>query len=281
MSKVAIFVDAGYLFAQGSTALAGSKQNRTSLSLNVPETMRQLRELIAAHCENCRLLRIYWYDAPPRGSRSSDHTALATSDYVKLRLGTLNSQGEQKGVDSLIVTDMIELARNRSISDAILLSGDEDVRIGVQIAQNYGVTVHLIGIFPSRGSQSKSLREEADSNTEWDADVIGKMLTITSAAKTAAQIMPATGTFSAAPTAMKIKDQRPIDRVVKALLTEDSTNSIRREATDFWEQGALGFPPTIDRPFLAKLRDEFGRELTSDEKRDARAKLKSAIQGKT
>jgi uncharacterized LabA/DUF88 family protein len=34
----------------------------------------------------------------------------------------------------LIGTDLIELARNHAISDAVLLSGDEDLRIGVQIA---------------------------------------------------------------------------------------------------------------------------------------------------
>jgi hypothetical protein len=39
---------------------------------------------------------------------------------VKVRLGFVNSVGEQKGVDWLIVTDMIALARNRAISDAAL-----------------------------------------------------------------------------------------------------------------------------------------------------------------
>ena len=65
----------------------------------------------------------------------------------------MNSVGEQKGVDSLIVTDMINLARNRAISDAVFVSGDEDLRVGVQQAQEFGVRVHLVGIKPSRGSQ--------------------------------------------------------------------------------------------------------------------------------
>ena len=65
---------------------------------------------------------------------------------MKLRLGQLNSEGQQKGVDSLIVTDLIELARNKAISDAVVLTGDEDIRVGVQIAQSLGVRVHLLGI---------------------------------------------------------------------------------------------------------------------------------------
>ena len=56
-------------------------------------------------------------------------------DNVKLRLGQLNSAGQQKGVDSLIVTDLMELARNKAISDAVVVTGDEDIRIAVQIAQ--------------------------------------------------------------------------------------------------------------------------------------------------
>jgi uncharacterized LabA/DUF88 family protein len=49
----------------------------------------------------------------------------------KVRLGFVNRAGEQKGVDSLIVTDMISPARNRAMADAVLRSGDEDLRVGV------------------------------------------------------------------------------------------------------------------------------------------------------
>jgi uncharacterized LabA/DUF88 family protein len=83
---------------------------------------------------------------------------LAHLDNVKVRLGFVNSVGEQKGVDSLIVTDMIALARNRAVSDAVLVSGDEDLRVGVQQAQEFGVRVHLVGIKPSGGNQSLFLR---------------------------------------------------------------------------------------------------------------------------
>lgn len=65
---------------------------------------------------------------------------------MKVRLGFVNSVGEQKGVDSLIVTDMIALARNRAISDAVLMSGDEDLRVGVQQAQELGVRAGCLGI---------------------------------------------------------------------------------------------------------------------------------------
>jgi hypothetical protein len=123
------------------------------------------------------MLRIYWYDGLLHGQRSMEQEALANADNVKVRLGTVTA-GRQKGVDSLIVTDLIELARNHAISDALLLSGDEDLRIGVQIAQSFGVRVHLLGIEPSRGNQSNFLREECDTNGEWTKEEIQEILVL-------------------------------------------------------------------------------------------------------
>lgn len=96
----------------------------------------------------------------------AEQELLANSDNVKLRLGVVNDMGRQKGVDSLIVTDLIALARNQAVTDAVLLSGDKDVRIGVEIAQGYGVRVHLVGTEPSRASQSNALHQESDTKTE-------------------------------------------------------------------------------------------------------------------
>ena len=44
MNRVAVFVDAGYFFAQGSVAIWGVKQPRATLDLNETETVNQ--------CEN-------------------------------------------------------------------------------------------------------------------------------------------------------------------------------------------------------------------------------------
>ena len=164
--RVAVFVDAGYLYAAGASAITGdSRTNRTNLELDHYSIIATLMNLAKDIASEASLLRIYWYDGIFQGQRSQAQQQLATADNVKVRLGTV-SGGRQKGVDSLIVTDLIELARNHAISDAILLSGDEDVRIGVQIAQSFGVRTHLIGIEPSRGNQSDLLREEADTNSE-------------------------------------------------------------------------------------------------------------------
>jgi hypothetical protein len=96
---------------------------------------------------------------------------------VKVRLGIVNSAGEQKGVDSLIVTDLINLSRNRAMADAVLLTGDEDIRVGVQQAQELGVRVHLVGIYPALSNQSNLLRQETDTVREITSAEIGTFLT--------------------------------------------------------------------------------------------------------
>ena len=151
--RTAVFVDAGYLFSQGSFVLTGRRIPRADVELDLSATTNKLREFAEEKASGSSLLRIYWYDGMLPGGWSGQQLELADADDVKLRLGVVNNLGQQKEVDSLIVTDLVELARNRAISDAVLVSGDADVRIGVQIAQSFGVRVHLIGIRGPRTPQ--------------------------------------------------------------------------------------------------------------------------------
>ena len=107
-------------------------------------------------------LRTYWYDGGVDGQPSEDHLAVARLPGVKLRLGRL-VKGRQKGVDSLIVRDLIRLSQNHAISTAYLLGGDEDLRQGMVEAQDMGVRVVLVGIEPfEQQNQAGTLIREAD-----------------------------------------------------------------------------------------------------------------------
>lgn len=172
MQQIAVFVDAGYLYAQASILLTGRKQPRPLLSLDEGAVVAALTRLALERSEGGRLLRIYWYDGAPFGNPTPDQARIGDLAFVRLRLGLLNSVGEQKGVDALIMTDLMELARNHAIADALLLSGDEDVRMGMHVAQSFGVRVHLLGIAPIRESQSYGLRRDSDTATEWSEDVV-------------------------------------------------------------------------------------------------------------
>ena len=48
----------------------------------------------------------------------------------------------------------------------MVLSGDEDLRIGVAQAQELGVRVHLLGVEPAWQTQSASLMQESDTVQE-------------------------------------------------------------------------------------------------------------------
>lgn len=129
-----MFVDAGYLFAAGTKELFGEQLKREDVSLNYVAVEEKLR-LAAEEHSKLDLLRIYWYDGAYLHP-TTQHTELARLSNVKVRLGLINSRGEQKGVDSLIVTDMITLARNRAMDSCMLLTGDEDIRVGCSWPKN-------------------------------------------------------------------------------------------------------------------------------------------------
>lgn len=172
MDRFALLVDAGYFFAGGAEAAFGTKLPRKEIRLVDPATaVESLQEQAQDLCAKIQLLRVYWYDAMPGPTLSLEQSELALLTGLKLRLGVLNNTGQQKGVDSLIVTDLIDLARNHAITDAVVISGDEDIRVGVQLAQSYGLRVHLWGAGDTAHNVSRSLRMEADSfcgiDDEW------------------------------------------------------------------------------------------------------------------
>ena len=282
MEQVAVFVDAGYLFAQGSAAIAGSQKPRAGLVLSATEVIAALKRVASDKAPNARILRIYWYDGAAGGSRpTADQALLANLDDVKLRLGFINNSGQQKGVDSLIVTDLIELARQKSISDAVLLSGDEDVRIGVQIAQNYGVRVHLLGIEPSRGSQSHQLLQEADTTSEWASKDINMFLAMrANSVERSPLLSPATGVKTP-----HGDTQEKLENASELLAIAVSEFVATLEETDldgvaaYWQTNR-GIPSDFDRKLLPCGRSALGRNLDKNEVREVRTVFQAKVKAR-
>ena len=174
MDRTAVFVDAGYLFAAGSNLVVHERLARGELHLDHAGILRLLEQIVQ-EVSGLPLLRVYWYDGTS-GVPTPQQLALAYQPGVKLRLGFVNQHGQQRGVDSLIITDLIHLSRNRAMADAVLLTGDEDLRVGVQQAQELGVRVHLVGIAPVRENQSSLLRQEADTLLELSREQVQAFL---------------------------------------------------------------------------------------------------------
>jgi uncharacterized LabA/DUF88 family protein len=282
MKRIAIFIDAGYLYAQGSACLQGSKAKREDIRLDHAKFIKILKVLATNAQPIAPLLRIYWYDGTSRGP-TLDHRTLADLDDLKLRLGFINSVGQQKGVDSLLVTDLVELSRNGAICDALLLGGDEDLRIGVQIAQSFGVRVHLVGIEPSRGSQSLQLRQESDTKVEISAAQVADFMSIIPQATVVPVIAqpPASAVKvqSAAPTPAAAPGQTTLevmlDQGINAVWVSISANSIGDLKKAQLQSPVI--PPEYDRRFLGSCRTVLGRDLTMDEKKVMRGRLTTKI----
>ena len=96
--RVAIFVDAGYLYAEGSKSLSPSSATplpRAAVELDLPVVIEKLQAIAGAKAPNAALLRIYWYDGVLRGDLSEEQRLLAAMPDVKFRAGIVNSAGQQ------------------------------------------------------------------------------------------------------------------------------------------------------------------------------------------
>jgi uncharacterized LabA/DUF88 family protein len=275
--QIAVFVDAGYLYAQGSTLLAGKKQPRNLVILNVEATLAALRQLCNEVALGQRLLRIYWYDGLPRSGRmSSEQEQVASAPYTKLRLGVINSNGEQKGVDSLIVTDIIDLARNRAVTSALVLSGDEDIRIGVQIAQTFGVQVHLLGIKPARGSQSPDLIQEADTHHEWTEDLVKSLISILEQDFDPEMDRKVVHANASAAVQASLPLDAVFDTAINDCLNTVDTRVLENAVAAF-RANPSAVPSELDRPTLGRIRNTLGRDLTEVERKSYRTRFRAAL----
>ncbi|WP_018654479.1 NYN domain-containing protein [Actinomadura flavalba] len=160
MDRCALFVDAGYLLADGSMAVHGTR-HRETVSWDFGGLLQLLGNL-ARERTGIPLLRCYWYEATVEGRRAPEHEALADLPGLKLRLGRIRP-GRREGVDGEIHRDLMTLARNGALADAVVVSGDEDLAQVVADAQDLGVRVTIVHVaVDGNWTISRVLRQECD-----------------------------------------------------------------------------------------------------------------------
>ncbi len=165
--QFAVFVDAGYFWVQSTYITHRQRTGREGVTIDYPQLRAELINEAQAQFTNADLLRVYCYDGPGTYGKTLSHQAIEAVDDFKLRLGTRSGVGDQKAVDGLIIADLISLAQNKSITDALLLSGDADLTPGVLAAQSMGIRVHLLTMGPAEAT-SPFLRAEADCKIHWE-----------------------------------------------------------------------------------------------------------------
>ena len=179
---------------------------------------------------------MYWYDGVMAGGLTPQQRAICELPDVNFRAGLVNSKGQQKGVDSLIVTDLFELASNRAITDAALVTGDSDLAIGIELAQKKGVRIAVLGLEDHTvrvsSGQSREITDRADRVLRFGgADLAPTMkyapriaITVTSPqtgtapVKTVALPVSAGTPKNPTPT-LSATDKAAIDNAVKAFIT--------------------------------------------------------------
>ena len=164
MDRCALFVDAGYVLADGAMAVHGTRR-RESVSWDYAGLLQLLASL-ARERSGLPLLRCYWYEATVEGRRNADHDTLADLPGVKLRVAKMRP-GRREGVESEIHRDLTTLARNKAVSDAMVVSAEEDLVQVVADVQDLGLRVTLLHIaVDGNWTISRTLRQECDDIVE-------------------------------------------------------------------------------------------------------------------
>ncbi len=189
----AVFVDVGFLRAQGAKAL---KIPHAACRVDARKFIRYVRETYDP------LLRTYWYDGqmPPRmGERykrqKEAHDAIALTPGLVLRLGTIKQVTPlwmqrleralsardlsfetlgiqpypvdvQKGVDVLLALDLVHVAQKHSATTLVLVSGDRDLLEAVRRAQDEGARV--IVLYPGEHPEGKGAPVDYDLHRQAD-----------------------------------------------------------------------------------------------------------------
>ena len=160
MDRCALFVDAGYVLADGAMAVHGTR-HRDSVTWDYPGLVKFLSGL-SRDRSGLPVLRCYWYEGVAEGRRTAEHDALADLPGLKLRLGRMRP-GRRDGVETEMHRDLTTLARNGAISDAVVVSGEEELAEVIAEVQDLGIRVILVHItVDGTWTISRLLRQESD-----------------------------------------------------------------------------------------------------------------------
>ncbi len=168
MDRCALFVDAGYVLADGAQAVHGTRRGE-SVSWDYEGLLHFLAGLVTERT-GLPLLRCYWYEATVDGRRTAEQDALADMPGIKLRVAKIRP-GRREGVETEIHRDLTTLARNNAISDALVVSAEEDLAQVIADVQDLGMRVTLMHIaVDGNWTISRALRQESDDIIEIGGD---------------------------------------------------------------------------------------------------------------
>ncbi len=197
MDRCALFVDAGYVLAEGAQAVHGTR-NRDSVSWDYAGLLKLLGGL-SRDRTGLPLLRCYWYDTAAEGGRAQEHETLADVPGVKLRLSKARPN-RKEGVEAEIRKDLCALARNHAVSDAVIVSAEEDLAPVIAEVQDLGIRAILLHISADGNwAISRSLRQECDDIIDLSAGHLRPYVDLIAGAEPVSADALGSGTFRELP----------------------------------------------------------------------------------
>jgi hypothetical protein len=185
VDRCALFVDASYVLADGAMAVHGTRR-ADSVSWDY-EGLLQLLSSLARERSGLPVLRCYWYEATVDGRRTAEQDALADVPGIKLRVAKIRP-GRREGVETEIHRDLTTLARNNAISDALVVSAEEDLAQVIADVQDLGMRVTLVHIaVDGNWTISRALRQESDDIIEISGDHLRPYVELVAGAEPARQ----------------------------------------------------------------------------------------------
>jgi hypothetical protein len=239
-----------------------------------------------AQFPDCDFLRVYWYDGPGNAGKSAEHVAIEKLDDFKLRLGTRNSLGTQKGVDGLIIADIISLTQQKAITHALLVTGDSDIAPGVIAAQGMGLRAHLLSIGPSVAT-SPYLAAEADFKRSWAQAEVSKFASAV-VASVLPQLTAATASAGpciglptgnvAAPPPNSVAKHVDLQVVAKAAFDFIKNGNTQAALTlSTLPKGTFQIPSDVDKAMLWSASQNVGRSLDATETKTLRNHFRALL----
>ena len=266
MDRCALFVDAGYVLADGAMAVHGTRRAE-SVSWDY-EGLLQLLSSLARERSGLPVLRCYWYEATVDGRRTAEQDTLADVPGIKLRVAKIRP-GRREGVETEIHRDLTTLARNNAISDALVVSAEEDLAQVIADVQDLGMRVTLVHIaVDGNWTISRALRQESDDIIEVSGDHLRPYVELVAGAEPAypdedgdlAAVRPLANGHSTAPAASYQQAPAAGNHAPPAIYTAPVVAEYQRPALQLPRSPAREDRAREERAREERARDDRARE---------------------
>jgi hypothetical protein len=240
VDRCALFVDAGYALGDGALAVHGTR-HRDSVTWDYAGLLKLLAEL-SRDRSGLPVLRCYWYEATVDSRRTPEHETLADIPGLKLRLGKVRP-GRREGVETEIRRDLTALARNKAVSDVIIVSAEEDLAQVISDVQDQGLRVAIVHIAADGDwTVSRGLRQECDDIIEISAAHLRPYVDLIPGAE------PATGDSESPAAGYPDRDSANRVSALSALSAQSAAARAESAATSLYPAPVAANYPRIAQP---------------------------------